>query len=597
MVDGTALRLWHVAAIVAVLVAAVVLALSTVCAPRALIYGAQGFPGYSYDPVAFHDIAAQRIVELSPESPLFAAAVKPGDLVVDPPRGVFVRGEAVTLSVARNGTARPVTVAAADSGRFANPTAIVLFLATAWIVLGLAALISVRRRQDFSAMVIAVGLSLAAISLAQNTFPAHRIVGLVDLSKEWLGMLFFPFMAYAALNFDGGYVSAGRRFNLVLIGGFCAAWAVCVGLITPYYLGRVLLPPVLMNGLVTLFRLAAVILCLLAFVDTWRHVNAGSRARLRWMFTSASGVLLTFCLSVAHGLGAFGFTQAVQIRVDTAAAVLLSSAVVLLAYAVLRHRVIDLGFAVSRALVFAIVSGLLLTSFGVTEWLIEHLMHFEAREKSALLDAAIALGIFLIFHRVWHWVRHAVERVFFHAWHLKEEVLKQSLAQASHFVAADDLIGAFLQSVDTFTSSTGSALYLRDDAARFTLANSTLSRLPEHLQTASDLVLHMTRVHGPIDLNDPVLTCGAEMAFPLQHRADLVGLLLVGPKPGREDYRPDEIDSLAHAAELVRVELHALAMEQLKRRTRDLEHENATLHAQLEALKGKCSSGPGLQNN
>jgi hypothetical protein len=37
----------------------------------------------------------------------------------------------------------------------------------------------------------------------------------------------------------------------------------------------------------------------------WRHVNAGSRARLRWMFTSASGVLFTFCLSVAHGLGAF----------------------------------------------------------------------------------------------------------------------------------------------------------------------------------------------------------------------------------------------------------------------------------------------------
>jgi len=83
------------------------------------------------------------------------------------------------------------------------------------------------------------------------------------------------------------------------------------------------------------------------------------------------------------------------------------------------------------------------------------------------------------------------------------------------------------------------------------------------------------------------------MAFPLQHRSDLVGLLLVGPKPGRENYRPDEIDSLAHATELVRMELHALAMEQLEKRTRDLEHENATLHAQLEALMGSCSSGPG----
>jgi hypothetical protein len=36
MLNGAALRLWHLAAIVAVLVAAVVLALSTVYAPRAL---------------------------------------------------------------------------------------------------------------------------------------------------------------------------------------------------------------------------------------------------------------------------------------------------------------------------------------------------------------------------------------------------------------------------------------------------------------------------------------------------------------------------------------------------------------------------------
>jgi len=418
-----------------------------------------------------------------------------------------------------------------------------------------------------------------------------------DLTKEWLGMLFFPFMAYAALNFDGGYFGVGRRVNLVLIGGFRAAWAARVGLITPYYLGRALLPPALMNGLVTWFRLAAVSLCLLAFVDTWRHVNAGSRARLRWMFMSAGGVLFTFCLSVAHGLGAFGFTQAAQIRVDTAAAILLSSAVVLLAYAVLRHRVIDLGFAVSRALVFAIVSGLLLTSFGVTEWLAEHMMHFEAREKSEILDAAIALGIFLIFHRVWHWVRHAVERVFFRAWHLKQETLRQFSAQASHFLVAGDSLEPFLRSVDTFTSSSGSALYLKDETGRFTLATSTLSGLSEHLQAASDVLLRRARDWGPINLDDPAPTPSAAMAFPLQHRSALVGLLLVGPKPGREDYRPDEIDSLAHAVEIVRMELHARAMEQLERRSRELALENARLHTRLEALMGEHSRAPRLQNN
>jgi hypothetical protein len=87
------------------------------------------------------------------------------------------------------------------------------------------------------------------------------------------------------------------------------------------------------------------------------------------------------------------------------------------------------------------------------------------------------------------------------------------------------------------------------------------------------------------------------MAFPLQHRSALVGLLLVGPKPGREDYRPDEIDSLAHAVEIVRMELHARAMEQLERRSRELALENARLHTRLEALMGEHSRAPRLQNN
>ena len=67
-------------------------------------------------------------------------------------------------------------------------------------------------------------------------------------------------------------------------------------------------------------------------------------------------------------LGATGLTTAAAVSAGIVSDALVGAAMLILAYAILRHRVIDVGFAVNRALVFAVFTGLLLVSFGIVEW-------------------------------------------------------------------------------------------------------------------------------------------------------------------------------------------------------------------------------------
>ena len=81
----------------------------------------------------------------------------------------------------------------------------------------------------------------------------------------------------------------------------------------------------------------------------------------------------------------------------------------LFAYGIFRHKVLDLGFVINRTLIYAIISTGLLVTFGLIEWGSERLLPHESLEASAVVNAAVALTIFLVFHRIRDAVEHMVE--------------------------------------------------------------------------------------------------------------------------------------------------------------------------------------------
>jgi hypothetical protein len=299
----------------------------------------------------------------------------------------------------------------------------------------------------------------------------------------------------------------------------------------------------------------------MAFTDTWRHVGAERRERLRWLFVGFGFGLVNFCMFVV--LGATGLTAAAAVSAGIVSDALVGVAMLILAYAILRHRVIDVGFAVNRALVFAVFTGLLLVSFGIVEWLVDHLVRFGNRERSVLLDGTIAVALYLVFHRARHWIERLVERVFFSSWHLKQAALQRFVAMAPNFSQPEALADALLAAADAYGGGCGSGLYWRDAAGRFVTNHSTLEPLPRELDADVGVIVEMKTFRAPVHLTDHLGLAPAVLALPMTRRSELIGFLVVGKKTDRQVYRVDEIANLARTAQQVGSDLYALRLEQL----------------------------------
>jgi hypothetical protein len=270
--------------------------------------------------------------------------------------------------------------------------------------------------------------------------------------------------------------------------------------------------------------------------------------------------------------------------------VLATASFVLFMYALLQHRVVDIGFAINRALVFGAFTGFLLVSFGIAEWLIDHVVTFEQREKSVLIDGSIAIGIFLLFHRVRDWIEQAIERIFFRSWHAKEAELNHFLATAPHFSDPNTLAAAFLTAVDAYAGSRGSGLYSLAEAGHFVLERSTLSSLPSELGADHALVVEMKTFASAVQLASPLALASAAIALPMVRRSDLVGFLVIGQKIARDIYRPDEVENLARAARQVGFDLYALRLDQIERRRRALEEQLVALRQAFQSTRGVIQS-------
>ncbi len=243
----------------------------------------------------------------------------------------------------------------------------------------------------------------------------------------------------------------------------------------------------------------------------------------------------------------------------------------LLAYAVLRHKLFDLGFAVNRTLVFGAIGVLLLVSFALIEWAIKQAIPKVWYGGSVYISALIAVGLYLTFNRLHHKVEHAIERLFFHKWQLNEQALKRFVRAAAHVEKPEALAGQFESELTRFSGGAGATLYARSGDGAYVSATGEII-------DADDPALAAMRAEQravvPAELGSPI---EAALALPMMHQAALAGFVLLGPKPTGEDYRPDEIEILGWATQQVGLDLQAIRVRELEQSVVALEARNANL--------------------
>lgn len=242
-----------------------------------------------------------------------------------------------------------------------------------------------------------------------------------------------------------------------------------------------------------------------------------------------------------------------------------------LAYAVLRHKLFDMGFAVNRTLVFGTVSAVLLVGIGLTEYAVKSLLPKVWTQGSVFISAGLALGVFLIFHRIHHSVEHFIERLFFHKWQVNEAALKRFVAAAAHVEKPEALAGNFVAELVRFTGGAGAALYTR------TAEGYYASAAGEIIDADDPALAAMRAEQGaviPAELGSPL---DAALALPMMHQAALAGFVLLGPKPTGEDYRPDEVEILGWATQQIGLDLQAIRVRALEQSVLTLEARNTNL--------------------
>ena len=265
----------------------------------------------------------------------------------------------------------------------------------------------------------------------------------------------------------------------------------------------------------------------------------------------------------------------------------------LFAYAILKHRIIDIGFAINRTLVYGAVTFTLLAAFGLAEFATKSLIPLEGARAGSIITAATALLVFLSFHHVHRWLEHQIERLFFHSWHVAEAQLNRFVTSAGHFTSEGALCAAFADELRRYSRGAEVALFLRREGTDFSLQAGSLAGTAKSYPDDDRAFALMRAERQPIELAHALSTLPGELAAPMLDQRGLAGFVLVGAKPDGSHLRPDQEEKIGWATQQIGLDIQAL-------KARALDEELSGLRRRLaaaEAERDRLASALAMDRN
>ena len=293
-----------------------------------------------------------------------------------------------------------------------------------------------------------------------------------------------------------------------------------------------------------------------AFTIANRESTGPDRLRGMWAsMTLAVGFSGLIATTIAQlGFHDFGYWQGI-------AQLTLLAIPLGMGYVMLRHRMLDLGFVINRALVFAAISLFIVGVLTLVEFVLGKYVVELSHTTSTFIEAAFALALGLSMRPIHDRVDRAVDDLFFRKRHLAERELHLFADEAAFVTDRARLLEATIEIVTTQLHVDGAAILLEIDGKITVAANSLPSLSADDNDRA---ILRMKAHRRPVDLREVGSNIEADVALPMFVRGRFAGTLLCGHKPDAESYAPDELAVLADVAHAVGVALDSLETEALK---------------------------------
>jgi hypothetical protein len=310
-------------------------------------------------------------------------------------------------------------------------------------------------------------------------------------------------------------------------------------------------------------------------VATYVTARREQRQRLQWIIVGILCTLLSLGSAWARYWSA-AYALASSDALLWIAVLLYAAAPFALAYAVVRQRVFEVAFVLSRTVVYTIVSATIFGFFALVEWLAGRVI-----EQSGVAIAFVALaaiGVAFSIDALYGRVEQFVERTLFRKRHEAEERLSDVAAGLAGAESAGAVESALLSEPVSAYALSGAKLFVRDGEGTYRNGSATLDE---------SIALQLRGRHRSLRLAQGE----AVLAVPILVRGELYGVALYGPHRNGEDIDPDEASSLeavAAAAGLAYDHLQAARCEREAARWRILAERQAR---ELAALRARTGAG------
>lgn len=299
--------------------------------------------------------------------------------------------------------------------------------------------------------------------------------------------------------------------------------------------------------------ITSVVLSLGALVISWRVSSGVTRQKLAW---------IGFCMGNIYAI--YLFHNAFRIM-DEARSIayfeFFNTFIIFLAYcglgyAVLRNRLFDFGFAINRFSVYAFVTVALGASLITMQLTVAPMFDLDVRWKTLAFD--VACGFVLIaLYKSYLAISEALVRTWLYPkWRAQEEALQVAVTNAAHIIGQDALAEHYLNALRAYTGGAQAAIYTSHEGFCTKIAGD-LDNAPTKISALGGDLARMLMSRLPLVVQ--VMVGENAILVPFTHRGQLTGLLLVGSKLDFNQYRPDEVRSIRHTAELLDQDLQAEA--------------------------------------
>jgi hypothetical protein len=261
-----------------------------------------------------------------------------------------------------------------------------------------------------------------------------------------------------------------------------------------------------------------------------------------------------------------------------------------LGYAIVRHRVVDVGFVVNRALVFGTVSAIVVIAFMVLEWLLGSILVKVSHVTSTSLELGLALVLGFSLRSIHGRVHAAVDDIFFRSRHEADRALRTLAREVAYITAPRAAVARVHAELLSRTGAAGGAIYIVDAAAAVRI-DPAETPAPDRVDVDDPALVRMRASRAPLSLRDVGSALRGDRAFPMLVRDALTGVVVLGPKSNGEAYAPDEIATIEAVALALGNALDALQTAALKAEIARILVDGAP----LDALRRTADPGAWLR--